>query len=264
MQTECPHCHTVFNVDEQQLDQAEGQVRCGHCLAIFTAENPYQNEKYNLHDDLIEDQLTENQLLDDPVIEDPLSQPADNISDNVDEMILPDVIPPDLRAETRAPKRHYGFIGNIFWSLAIIFLLITGVLQYAYYDRFRLVQFSELRPWLGLMCEYISCDLPDPRDPSRIELSNKNIFSHPNSKNALMVSASIVNQAAFEQDFPLLELKFENIRGQTIAGRRFTPEEYLGVPVTQISKMIPGESVSISVEIIDPGQEMVSYTFEFL
>jgi len=263
MQTECPHCHTVFNVDEQQLDQAEGQVRCGHCLAIFTAENPYQNEKYNLHDNLIEDQLVEEQSIEDPVIEAPLNQAKDSILDS-DDIILPDVIPPDLRAETRNPKRHYGFIGSIFWTLAILSMLITGILQYAYYDRYRLVQFSELRPWLGLMCEYTNCDLPEPRDPSRIELSNKNIFSHPNSKNALMVSASIVNQAAFEQEFPLLELKFENIRGQTIAGRRFTPEEYLGVPVAQISKMIPGEPVSISVEIIDPGKEMVSYTFEFL
>jgi predicted Zn finger-like uncharacterized protein len=253
MQTECPHCHTVFSIGEEQLNQADGQVRCGHCLAVFTAENPYQNEKYSLHDDLIEDQLT-----------DELFDQAEEETTNIDDIILPDVIPPNLRAETRDTRKHYGFIGNTFWTLAILFMLITGILQYAHYDRVRLVQFSELRPWLGLMCEYTNCDLPDPRDPSRIELNNKNIFSHPNSKNALMVSASIVNQAAFEQAFPLLELKFENIRGQTIAGRRFTPAEYLGVPVAQISKMIPGEPVSISIEIMDPGKEMVSYAFEFL
>lgn len=245
MQTECPHCHTVFNLEEEQLSQANGQVRCGHCLAVFTAENPYKNEKYHLHDDLIEEQL-------------------DQPEDDSDDIVLPDVIPPDLRAETRAPKRHYGFIGSIFWTLAIVSMLVTGIVQYAHYDRFKLVQFSELRPWLGLMCEYIDCDLPDPRDPSRIELNNKNIFSHPNAKNALMVSASIVNQAPFEQDFPVLELKFENIRGQTIAGRRFTPEEYLGVPTHQIPKMAPGDPASINLEIIDPGKEMVSYTFEFL
>ena len=64
--------------------------------------------------------------------------------------------------------------------------------------------------------------------------------------------------------FPLLELKFENVRGETIAGRRFTAEQYLGIPADQIPKMIPGESTSISVEIIDPGKDMVSYTFEFL
>ena len=244
MQTECPHCHTVFSIEEEQLNQADGQVQCGHCLAIFTVENPYQHTKHETHDDLVEDQT------EDITTEDSLP--------------LPDVIPPDLRAETRATKRHYGFIGTLFWTLAILSMLITGILQYAYYDRYRLVQFNELRPWLGLICEYTGCDLPAPRDPGRIELNNKNIFSHPNSENALMVSATIVNQAAFEQTFPLLELKFENIRGETIAGRRFTPHEYLGIPADQISTMAPGDPISISVEIIDPGKEMVSYTFEFL
>ena len=40
MQTECPHCHTVFRINEADLHLADGQVRCGHCLAIFTADNP--------------------------------------------------------------------------------------------------------------------------------------------------------------------------------------------------------------------------------
>ena len=244
MQTECPHCHTVFSIEEEQLNQAERQVRCGHCLAIFTADDSYQHTQNETHDDPVEDQA------------------EDEIEEN--NLPLPDVIPPDLRAETRASKRHYGFIGTLFWTLSILFMLITGILQYAYYDRYRLVQFNELRPWLSLICEYSGCDLPAPRDPARIELNNKNIFSHPNSKDALMISASIVNQAAFEQTFPLLELKFENIRGETIAGRRFTPQEYLGIPADQISTMSPGDPVSISVEIIDPGKEMVSYTFEFL
>jgi predicted Zn finger-like uncharacterized protein len=247
MQTECPHCHTIFSVEEKQLQQAEGQLRCGHCLAIFNADISYLDTKHSLNNQLSKAQP---------------EQPEDDFAHL--QAPLADVIPPDLRAETRTSKRHYGFIGTIFWTLAILSMLITGVLQYAYYNRFRLAQFNELRPWLSLMCQYTKCDLPELRDLSRIELNNKNIFSHPNAKNTLMISASIVNQAAFEQTFPLLELKFENIRGETIAGRRFTAEEYLAIPVDQISIMKPGEPISISIEIIDPGKDMVSYTFEFL
>lgn len=244
MNTQCPHCQTIFDIDQQQLQQADGQVRCGHCLAIFTATEHEVNEQDDLYNDLIEEiQVNENESTSTP---------------------LPDVIPPDLRAETRSKKRHYGFLGSLFWSLAILTMICTGILQYAYYERVRLTQYNELRPWLGLLCQYAQCELPEPRDPSRIELNNKNIFSHPNTENALMISATIINQAAFEQNFPMLQLKFENIRGKTIAGRQFTPEEYLGIGEDKISKMIPGTPVSISVEIIDPGKEMVSYTFEFL
>ena len=79
-----------------------------------------------------------------------------------------------------------------------------------------------------------------------------------------MVSGTIVNQAEFEQDFPLVELRFENIRGQSIAGRRFKPEEYLGIPKDQLKKMQPGNPVSFNIELIDPGKDVVSYEFNFL
>jgi predicted Zn finger-like uncharacterized protein len=262
MQTECPHCHTVFEISEELLYQAEGQVRCGHCLAIFTADNPYTSPNTeqidtDIHDDLIEKQLDNNHDDEDKTIDPTLEEESGKFS-------LPDVIPANLRAETRDPNKHYSIIGTLFWSSAILAMILTGLLQYAYYDRLHLVKFNELRPWLGLLCEYAQCDLPEPRDPKRIELSSKNIFTHPNSENALMISATIVNQAAFEQDFPLLELRFENIRGQMITGRHFKPYEYLAIPEDQISKMEPGSPVSFNIEIIDPGKEMVSYAFEFL
>ncbi|MEM9102470.1 MAG: DUF3426 domain-containing protein [Pseudomonadota bacterium] len=36
-QTRCPHCHCVFKVYKEQLDLAEGQVRCGACFNVFDA-----------------------------------------------------------------------------------------------------------------------------------------------------------------------------------------------------------------------------------
>lgn len=251
MQTECPHCHTVFRISEQQLQQSDNQVRCGHCLAIFTASHPFQSH----HDiEVIADRKQEAVELDE----------LQSVMNDDDRKVLPDVIPPELRAETRSTRGGYSVTGSIFWSLAILLMIVTGMLQYAYYDRLRLVQYDELRPWLGLLCKYARCDLPDPRDPRRIELSSKNIYTHPNTENALMVSATIVNQAEYEQDFPLLELKFENIRGQAIAGRRFNPSEYLGVPPEQIKKMQPGNPVSFNLEIVDPGKDVMSYEFRFL
>lgn len=258
MQTECPHCHTVFKVAEEQLNQADGQVRCGHCLAIFTADNPYINH----HTELPDIDLYENTS--EPYI-DTNSAISQSINENESsDFSLPDVIPPDLRAETRDPNKHYSIVGTVCWSAGILIMILAGLLQYAHYDRLRLVQIDELRPWLNLVCEYAHCDLPDPRDPGKIKLSSKNIFTHPNTENALMISATIVNEAEFKQDFPLLELRFENIRGQLIAGRHFKPYEYLDIPIEQISKMQPGNPVSFNIEIIDPGKEMVSYAFEFL
>jgi predicted Zn finger-like uncharacterized protein len=35
--TRCPGCSTVFRVTAAQLALREGQVRCGHCRAVFDA-----------------------------------------------------------------------------------------------------------------------------------------------------------------------------------------------------------------------------------
>src|SRR5688572_13135318 len=35
--TQCPHCLTSFRVTDAQLEAAEGLVRCGACLGIFSA-----------------------------------------------------------------------------------------------------------------------------------------------------------------------------------------------------------------------------------
>jgi len=241
MQTECPHCNTVFHVSEAQLEQADGQVRCGHCLAIFTADNPYNTADY---------------------------QPDGTREESLKELepthIVADVIPPELRAETRKGKARFGFVGTLIITLLILTAIAGLFLQYAYYNRNNLVKITELRPWLDIMCKQANCTLPPPKDRRLIILSSKNIFSHPNTENALMVSASIVNQADFAQDFPVIELRFENVRGEAIAGRRFSATEYLGIPEDQISKMQPDVSVNINLEIKDPGDDMVSYEFEFL
>ena len=244
MQTECPECHTIFGISDTQLEQAEGQVRCGHCLVIFNAQCIVEKPP----EESVEPKINDNILLD---------------NDNAD-TVLADVIPAELRAETRNKKRHYGLLGSFIWTLGILSMLAMIVFQYAYHERLRLIQHNELRPWMMEFCRYARCELPAPRDTSRINLNHKNIFSHPNVSNALMISASMVNQAEFDQAFPLLSLKFENVRGEIITGRQFKPFEYLSIPASQISNMTPGEAVSINIEILDPGKDMVSYTFDFL
>lgn len=252
MQTECPHCNTIFRIEESALEQADGQVRCGHCLAVFTADNPYSNISY--HPDNPTTSIKEKTLND--------ANELTTITE--DKHIVADVIPPELRAESRRGKMRFGFAETLTLTLFILIGISGLFLQYAYYNRDSLVKSAELRPALSIMCQQLSCTLPSPKDLNLISLTSKNIFSHPNVENALMVSASIVNQASFAQEYPVIELRFENVRGETIAGRRFSPLEYLGIPETQFSKMQPDAPVNINLEIKDPGNDMVSYEFTFL
>lgn len=270
LQTQCPHCHSVFRLSADALAQADGQVRCGHCLAVFYAEvseaelepeyspfgdieddsNGIDSIRYeNANDRFSEDRHTLND--------------AAQVIDEDDDYAVADVIPAELRAPAER-KQGYGFFGKLIISLAVLLSLTAGALQFAYYNRAELVKINELRPWLEKACELAQCDLPQARDPSQFLLSSKNIFTHPNEKNALMISATIINQADFAQAYPLIELRFSNVRGQIIAARRFSAEEYLGIDAEHISQIPAHTPISFNLEIVDPGEEMISYEFEFL
>lgn len=45
MFTQCPQCEAVFQVSDQQIEAANGEVRCGQCLTIFSA---LQHEREDL------------------------------------------------------------------------------------------------------------------------------------------------------------------------------------------------------------------------
>jgi len=38
MYTQCPSCHTLFRIHEQQLSTAKGKVRCGQCNHVYNAQ----------------------------------------------------------------------------------------------------------------------------------------------------------------------------------------------------------------------------------
>lgn len=45
--TKCPHCETQFYVDDAQLSQYNGKVRCGNCLEVFLAADYFIHKHEN-------------------------------------------------------------------------------------------------------------------------------------------------------------------------------------------------------------------------
>ncbi|MEX1082543.1 MAG: MJ0042-type zinc finger domain-containing protein, partial [Halofilum sp. (in: g-proteobacteria)] len=44
MNTQCPHCHTVFRIAPAQIEAAGGRVRCSQCRTAFDARARLQKE----------------------------------------------------------------------------------------------------------------------------------------------------------------------------------------------------------------------------
>ena len=120
-----------------------------------------------------------------------------------------------------------------------------------------------MRGFYESACGFFGCALPEIRAVEAFRTRNLMVRSHPDLQNALVIDAVIVNGAEFPQRFPDLELRFTSVGGQLVAGRTFSPEEYLGGEARPEEAMPVNTPVQVSLEIADPGEDAVNYTLSF-
>jgi len=97
-----------------------------------------------------------------------------------------------------------------------------------------------------------------------IRLVSREVRPHPEAPKALMISASMVNDAGFTQRFPLVEVTLSDLGERIIAQRRFTPGEYLAEAESLQRGFPAGATAPLVFEVADPGQEAVAFEFRFL
>jgi predicted Zn finger-like uncharacterized protein len=177
---------------------------------------------------------------------------------------------PDLGIIAAEPRRISatetpgGWLKTSVWAALNITLIVALLGQYTYFNRNDLSQYPELRPWLTRFCALLSCNTPLRRDVSQISLANRIVQSHPSQPNALLIDATLINEADFPQPYPLLEIRFSDLNNQLVAGRRFRPGEYLPANTSIQAGMPPHQPVHVTLEVVDPGKEAVSFQFELL
>ncbi len=164
-------------------------------------------------------------------------------------------------------KRSWSWLGRMLWSALILLLVLAFGLQLTYFNRTTLVKYQAVVPYLEKMCQIVrqftECDVPDPIDLTELEVIDRDVRSHPKSKNALLITATILNTAEFAQPFPRLVMSFSGLNDELIAQRPFFPKEYLSEDVDIDKGMNTGVPVRIMLEIVDPGEEAVNFEFTF-
>lgn len=266
MLTRCPDCHTVYRVTEEQLQAASGRVRCGRCGEVFDARAETIAAAVPPAPRPAAEADAAESAANPPAVESPpaaaqttgAAPGARPPSDDIPAALRDDLEPPPR------PVRHTGW-----WVAAALLLTVTLLGQYAYYMRESLAaEYPQLRPYLVRMCAYlrplVPCTVPLPKDVRALRMLASDVSEHPQVGDALLVQATFVNTAPHPQRYPLLEVRLANLRGETVAQRRFRPEEYLDDGIDAAAGLPPETPVTVTLEVVKPQTDVTNFMLDFL
>jgi predicted Zn finger-like uncharacterized protein len=263
MYTQCPECLSVFSVDARTLAQAHGFVMCGHCGAGFDCIG-------TLADQLPPEPFTElpshEPGVEPPKVELVVYRPRPVIPEpaaEVESLPLRDefadlIVTPRFARNQRADKpRRWP------WLLACTLLLLGLGAQLAWALRDSLITDSTVGPLLQQACAALQCKLPPVRDVDKLRLLARDVQTHPTVPGALLISATLRNDAAYTQPWPVVVIRLSDGNGKVIAMRRLNPYEYLDDTDALRRGLAPGASTALVFEVEDPSHQAVAFDLGF-
>lgn len=261
MYTQCPECLSVFSVDARALAQAHGFVMCGHCGAGFdciaTLADQLPPEPFNelsAHEPGVEPPRLEAAVYRPK----PKTEPAESETAPRRDDFADLIVAPRFARDARADRPHRWP-----WMLACLLLLFGLLGQLGWALRDTLIADSTMGPVLQSACNVLQCRLPAVRDVSKLRLLARDVQTHPTVPGALLISATVRNDATFTQPWPVVDIRLSDGNGKTIAMRRLNPYEYLDDVEALRRGLTPGASTALVFEVEDPGHQAVAFDMEF-
>lgn len=219
-----------------------------------------EDELFN-HIDLSD--LDDNNVNEDIVLEDPDFENS-NLQ-NIGQHALENNVPIQIRKDMEHLQTSIYKLHPALASIFIIVLLLISFSQLAYFRAHELIQqIPSSRPVLEAFCKTIGCNYSGPSDIKQIQLLSRDVRLHPKQKNALLISAAMINNAYFSQPYPKIHIRLSDISGNVVAERIFNSETYMGKLSNPFLLMESKTPVHINFEVVDPGKDAINFEFTFL
>ena len=292
--TDCPHCATRFRLTAEQLEIANGLVRCGKCINVFNAgENSLDAESSEIGSSEIgspeiESLRTESLGVESSGVESLGVESLEIESQEIESQEIESAATPkqeiSSQTENTTPlPAMTELLHNEFDAqqpptknqtskpiLAKLLLILAGAIlltaQYSYFFSRELSQTEAYRKPLASFCQHLGCTLELFRDIDRLRVRQFMVHSHPSQPGALTVDLTIENLGLFDQPLPKIALRFADMQNQTVSRRLFTANEYLSQGSQSLAakpKLIPsGKQRRVNFSLLDPGVSAVNYSVE--
>ncbi len=255
--TRCPGCKTVFRVTPQQLAMRGGQVRCGHCKAVFDGNAAIVSLAPRLTSDerdAGDDEaalgpptvtLRNAQALEPPMEEVHPPRAADASDDAVTEIAYEERF---AWADPKRKRRSWGALYATAIPLLLLLLIAQTVLHYrdavaAYWPA--------AKPALARLCDAAGCAIRPLRDVAMnyLSIESSDLQADPAHRGLLILTASVRSHAAWALAYPYLELTLTDAKDDVVVRRALAPADYAGGTADVGSGIAPNGEVAIKLFI---------------
>jgi len=252
--TRCPGCSTVFRVTPEQLAMRDGQVRCGHCKAVFDGNAqqvslappaPPRDDDASAFDEAAQGPPTVT-LRDARALE-----PPDIPAEPAGATAAGGEAPPEDRFSRPVPatSRRARTVGYL---VAIVVLLALLVAQAAFHLRDAIAaHWPQMRPALARMCGVAGCTIRPLRDAAMgyLSIDASDLQADPAHRGLLILTATVRNRAAWSLAYPYLELTLTDAQDQVVVRRALAPADYAGGTADVQQGIPPNGEVAVKVFI---------------
>ena len=230
--TNCPSCQTQFIVTETQLDQHNGQVRCGHCLHVFNAINELIDSNSEIY-------TTEE-------LEIPKKEITNTTRNNVQEVAIKNNQDRYFNDINNSSKKKNSKLTN----LLIFTLVFIGGLQSIYFLRTEItIYYPNSKNYLLKICKAVGCNIDLPKKIDLIVIDDSDIHEDENYLGVIHLSSTLINRGNFSQTYPNLELTLTDNEDKPKLRRIFKPVEYLTDQSNIANGLAAGEEIKIKLAI---------------
>ncbi len=156
-----------------------------------------------------------------------------------------------------ATKSHWALRLQLF---CLLFLLLSALAQTVYFLRSEISwRYPNSQPYLALACEKLGCQIALAKQIDLLVLDDTDLIEDDLHLGLIHLTSSIINQAAFHQAYPNIELTLTDVEDQAKFQRIFTPKEYLIDATALTVGLAAGHTEQLKFSMANPDNSIAGY-----
>ena len=229
--TRCPACATMFKVAAEQVEVAQGWVRCGCCGEVFDAAQHWLSAPAAAPDvppeatpEVVPETVQALVELSPEPAEQPAEQPAEFIPEP--EKSAPTPAPePSFVRDARRKEFWKKPLVRVLLGLGLLLLVTALLVQWLLHQKDDLAATDpRLAPFLQALCGPLNCTIRPPRRIESLVIDSSSFRKTAPDRYSL--SFVLKNTSATALEMPSLEVTLTNVQEQALVRRVLAPREF--------------------------------------